>query len=908
MNCPPNLALLFERNGKTNEAISYWQGVYQRQLDKLHKENLQLRLQQSSKLDEISRVIVELGTRVAKSEQCNSPFTPDDIASLQTQMSRFSLSQKDAAKEHSILKSLSFDSRAARDGSIQEAHKRTFSWVFTDMQPRDHHALSSSGNFIQWLKNGDGFFWVSGKPGSGKSTLMKYATNHPTTHALLSSWAYPKPAVVACHYFWSAGTSMQKSHQGLLQTLLYDIFRQLPDLIEYACVERWAKSLEELSHESWELPELRRVLKRIADRKDLAAKFCFFIDGLDEYEGDHLDFCRALQELSNSPHVKLCVSSRPWNVFEDSFGRDEACKLYVHDLTRSDIRSYAESRLQEHPRWEEVNVEVEDAQWLVKEITERADGVFLWVFLVTRELRNGLTEWDSFSDMRRRLDSIPRDLEDFFKQILDSVEPFHHEKMATTLQISLAAMQPAPVIIYCFHDEEYEDQDYALKIPLEPLDGRGAASRKKQMSCRLNGRCRGLLEINRRSGCIEFLHRTVMDYLRTQDISTYLERKASAWFSPHFSLLKAFTAYIKSTKFSEFVDRKEFATYTTSKLMSALKEALAHAKHLEQTAIVFELLEELERCIPAMHGNGQARLNVWGNPFNPVCLFFREPAVEAGLGDYLRHILPKIPDYFADFEESAMKLVGSSVLALHRAQRLRRGESENSQSLSQQGPDANKSPCDAVKFQAETQDAWVALLERALPSNPTPDSDISQLKWLLQSGSLPMMLRQGADPNAKIYHQSSSGYTTAWMRFTATSFCIAPTSSYRDFFLRDLNAFFAAGANMRATVSYPLLDDGESSQLSGLDAFFNHFSQKTNDLNRLNISLLAEVAERLMFRARDMGMETDCYWHIIEKMFRPQVVSRVRKSFAAGNRVEKRLWDNVEIGERTYKRRKSTIN
>ena len=871
----------------------------------MHKESLHLRLQQSSKLDEIARVIVELGTSVAKSEQCSSPFTPDDIASLQTRMSRLSLSQKNAAKEHSILKSLSFDSRAARDGSIQEAHERTFSWVFTDVQPRGHHALSSSGNFIQWLKNGDDFFWVSGKPGSGKSTLMKYVTNHPTTYALLASWAYPKPAVVACHYFWSAGTSMQKSHQGLLQTLLYDIFRQLPDLVESTCTERWPKSIEELSHESWNLPELRRILQRIADRADLPAKFCFFIDGLDEYEGDHLDFCRALQGLSNSPHVKLCVSSRPWNVFEDSFGRDKACKLYVHDLTRSDIRSYAESRLQEHPRWEEVNVEAEDAHWLIREITERAVGVFLWVFLVTKELRNGLTEYDSFSDMRRRLESIPRDLGDFFKQILESVEPFYHEKMATTLQISLAARQPAPVIIYSFHDDEYEDQEYALKIPLKPLDGRGAASRKKQMSCRLNGRCRGLLEINRRSGCVEFLHRTVMDYLRTQDISTYLERKAPAWFNPHFSLLKAFTAYIKSTKFSEFVDRMGFATYTSSKLMSALREALAHAEHLEQTAIVFELLEELERCIPVMHGNGQARLNVWGNPSNPVCLFFREPAVEAGIHDYLRYILPKIPDYFAHFEESAMQRVSSSVLALHWAQRLRLDEAENSQYLSQQGQGANKSSCDAVKFQAETQEAWVALLERAVPLNPTPDSDTSQLTWLLQSGSLPMMLREGADPNAKLYHQSSSGYTTAWMRFTAASVCIAPNSSHQNMFLRDLDSFIAAGADMRATVSYPLRDHRESPQLSGLDAFFNHLSQKINDFGRLNTYFLAEVAERLMSRGRDIGMEIDCYSHIIEKMFRPQIVSRFRTRVAAGTRAQKRPSENAEIGRRSCKRAKS---
>lgn len=94
------------------------------------------------------------------------------------------------------------------------------------------------------------------------------------------------------------------------------------------------------------------------------------------------------------------------------------------------------------------------------------------MFLVTKELRSGLSEYDSFSDMQRRLESIPVDLEAFFKHILESVETFYHQKMATTLQISLAATQPAPAAVYSLQDLEYEDQDYAFKLPLQALDKR----------------------------------------------------------------------------------------------------------------------------------------------------------------------------------------------------------------------------------------------------------------------------------------------------------------------------------------------------------------------------------------------------------------------------------------------------
>ena len=212
--------------------------------------------------------------------------------------------------------------------------------------------------------------------------------------------------------------------------------------------------------------------------------------------------------------------------------------------------------------------------------------------------------------MRRRLESIPTDLEMFFKQILESVEPFYHEKMATTLQIALAARQPAPAAIYKFHDEEYEDGEYALKLPLQPLDSRQAASMRVQVARRLNGRCRGLLEVN--NDRVEFLHRTVMDYLRTPEMSNYLNRKAPARSNAHLSLLRAFIAYIKSTKFPKFVDRTDFAQYTASGITSALQEALAHANQLEENFIAYKLLDELACCIPQMHKTNQASLNVWG--------------------------------------------------------------------------------------------------------------------------------------------------------------------------------------------------------------------------------------------------------------------------------------------------------
>ena len=67
--------------------------------------------------------------------------------------------------EQVILQNLRFSDIDSRHESIPKEHSKTFSWIFDE---------TASVKFVQWLKYEDGFYWVSGKPGSGKSTLMKF--------------------------------------------------------------------------------------------------------------------------------------------------------------------------------------------------------------------------------------------------------------------------------------------------------------------------------------------------------------------------------------------------------------------------------------------------------------------------------------------------------------------------------------------------------------------------------------------------------------------------------------------------------------------------------------------------------------------------------------------------------------
>lgn len=353
---------------------------------------------------------------------------------------------------------------------------------------------------------------------------MRYIDDAPITMSHLSKWANPRRIVFASHYFWGAGFVIQRSQEGLLRSLLYNLLGQAPELIVSLWGKWWKQSNAYLlPFYQWSLAELENLLHKVSELGELPIKFCFLVDGLDVFEGDMSSISRALLDLCRSADIKLCVASRPWTMFEDSLGRDPARKLYVHELTYGDIERYAKSRLFEHPRLSKSPADMELVERLATEITIRAEGVFLWVFLVTRLLREDLTNYDSVSDLWRRLESLPVDLELFFRHILSSVEPFYHEKMAGALRIVLRANGPLPLELFSYHDLEYYDEDYVLKQPLRSLNEEERECFHRPTSRRLNGWTKGLVET--RHGRVEFLHRTVWDFLRTGSMNEIFEEK-----------------------------------------------------------------------------------------------------------------------------------------------------------------------------------------------------------------------------------------------------------------------------------------------------------------------------------------------------------------------------------------------
>ena len=511
----------------------------------------------TSSMHELHYIVEQL--KLIKLHQ-SSQISKEDLDSTNLSLQKYISKGLQLMQNLEILKSLRYDTMPARYSAVSHAHARTFSWIFHPMNlPRSDPR--SQIKFLNWLHHGDGIFWISGKPGSGKSTLMKYLYGNEQTDSALVQWAKPFRLVQAHFFFWNAGTTMEKSLNGLFQSLLYEVLLECPHLTPILCASRWSEdwNFNARSSKPWCLPELSLAFNRLKDQRVPDIKFCFFIDGLDEYDGDHLELIEVLENVGVCQDIKLCISSRPWNCFERAFGASFDRKLYLQDLTKMDITIFTKEKLGPYVRQAMKKSESRDYQEIIYEIVDRAQGVFLWVVLVVRSLRDGFVNRDSIATLKKRLRSLPTDLEPFFKHILNSVDKIYQQQLAQTFQVALDADRPLPLILYSFIHEE--DVDLVAQMPYMTMPFSEIHRRCEEMICRLNALTKGLLEAsfsghdvidapNRTEHTVDFLHRTVRDFLMTREMADLLRSNFINGFSASLTIAKAQLAFIKADLYS----------------------------------------------------------------------------------------------------------------------------------------------------------------------------------------------------------------------------------------------------------------------------------------------------------------------------------------------------------------------
>ncbi|KAI8681041.1 NACHT domain-containing protein [Fusarium keratoplasticum] len=435
-----------------------------------------------------------------------------------------------------ILRSLSFREINSRKEAIPEAYASTYSWIFRDSETGENGKQLEWPSFPTWLKQRDEkIYWITGKPGSGKSTLMKYIIENPELETHLQEYAGDLPCLQAGFFFWNPGSEMETSREGLLRTLLHQCLKQRPALIPVVAPQRWALYSVlggETVAPEWTWKELKESFDIFCSFHGRGFRLVLFIDGLDEFKDSEKSpdlLISWIRHTATQYGIKICVSSRPWNVFADAFRREPS--LTMQNLSKRDIEHFVRTEFDQSIAFQELKEVFQDeATPIIKEIIEKAQGVFLWVNLVVHNLLWILVDNPSLPNLKRKLAEIPSDIVGLYNAIWRSIPAERQCRSSKILQICVNSPEPCEAEVMWLATEDNPNP--------QAITNAGILNVMKRI---VDGHTRGICELVQDR--VQFLHRTAADWVKEDSTRAEICSKAPPDFEPSLNLLEAYIQY-----------------------------------------------------------------------------------------------------------------------------------------------------------------------------------------------------------------------------------------------------------------------------------------------------------------------------------------------------------------------------
>lgn len=390
----------------------------------------------------------------------------------------------DRRQQRKYIEHLKFAQIDARHATFKTAHAKTCRWLLKRPEYRD------------WLDptkviEHSGFLWIKGEPGTGKSTIMKYAltqTRRVMTDAYLISF-----------FFNARGEQLEKMTLGMYRSLLL----QLLEILRNSTIvlnKKLATQLDIAGKEiSWDLQVVKAVfqaaLQGLGDRKVVC-----FIDTLDECDEDDVrdmisffeQMCEKAVESRNQ--FLVCFSSRHYPHI--AITKSIELVLEEQEGHREDLAKYLDSELKIGSS--------KESQELKEEILRRASGVFLWVVLVVQILKKEYGR-ECVHTLRKRLDKIPNGLCELFRDIITADS--RNGELILCLQWILYAKRPL----------KREELYFAVLTGVEPRSVSEWDTEKTtiaDMERFILDWSKGLAELSKtKDQTVQFIHESVRDFL-----------------------------------------------------------------------------------------------------------------------------------------------------------------------------------------------------------------------------------------------------------------------------------------------------------------------------------------------------------------------------------------------------------
>ncbi|KAI9442917.1 hypothetical protein H4582DRAFT_1141889 [Lactarius indigo] len=294
------------------------------------------------------------------------------------------------------------------------------------------------GTFAEWKSTGS-FLWIYGKPGSGKSILCS------TIIQDIASLREAGSALMVYFYFDFRDLDKQQ-RRNLLPSLLVQLSAQ-----SRPCCDIFSRLYS--AHDNGEQKPSDSVMIRCL--KDMLAilrpqPVYIILDALDECPNwpgipspreQVLALVKELVDL-RLPYLHICVTSRPEFDIQATLTSLAHHRVSLHDESgqKNDIIDYVNSVVYSDSetmmkRWRE-----DEKKMVVETLSEKADGMFRWVYCQLDALRQCLP-----SSVRRTLKELPESLDKTYERIVMDIKNGHRAHAYRMLQCLAVAIRPLSV-------------------------------------------------------------------------------------------------------------------------------------------------------------------------------------------------------------------------------------------------------------------------------------------------------------------------------------------------------------------------------------------------------------------------------------------------------------------------------
>lgn len=387
------------------------------------------------------------------------------------------------AQRSKMMASLHFKQRDARLMSLKPAQAKTCRWMLKKVHYRDWMNAER-------LNQHRGFFWIKGKPGTGKSTMMKFLFSEARKTM--------KGHIILSFFFNARGDDLEKSTSGLYRALLLQILEKVPEtqsILDYYDVP----GFETVENNGWQDEMLRELFTLSLKELENQRVVCY-VDALDECPEedvrDMISFFEELGELEKVAEFRLCFSSRHYP--EISIRTGLQLVLESEQEHTDDMTLYVDTHL---------NLgNSSQAEDIRAEILRKSSGIFLWVHLVIPILNK---EYDRgrIKALKKRLAEIPTGLHDLFIDMLTRDQK-NVDSFLVGVQIILFALRPLSPEEFREAVETYFEDNFTLE------DCDLAQMTSENLRKFVLDTSKGLAEITRsKEPTVQFIHESVRDFL-----------------------------------------------------------------------------------------------------------------------------------------------------------------------------------------------------------------------------------------------------------------------------------------------------------------------------------------------------------------------------------------------------------